>query len=263
MLVHHNNYAILVISSDRYADLWTPFFECFVKRWPNCPYKVYLGSNQLQFQNAYGVETILSGPDKDWSTSLKSILNQISERHLLVILEDFFVISDVDTAVIQRHFEYMETHQINHMHNLYDSIPCDQRIDEMYGLYEKGAPYRVNVYGFWNKECLSKLLIEGESPWNFEIMGSYRSSYLDNFYSMIKPPFQIMNMVEKGKYFQSAVQYARDNHIKLSFENREILNSKTNILSRAKMMIFILINKVSWRLRLRVMNFFRKILSCY
>lgn len=211
----------------------------------------------------HGIETILSGPDRDWSSSLLSILSQISEKYLFVFLEDFFPISDIDSGVMHKHFEYMKSHGINHMHNLYDSIPCDRYIDKTYGVYEKGAPYRVNVYGFWNKECLCKLLIEGENPWNFEIMGSYRSSYFDNFYSMLEPPFKIMNMVEKGRYFRSSVDYARQHDIPIVLGKRMVIDSKSNLLSLSKMKLFLLINRISWRYRLKLMNTMRKILSCY
>ena len=263
MLADQQDCAILVISSDRYSDLWDPFFHCFVKRWPKCPYKVYLGSNETKFENGNGVETILSGPDRDWSSSFLSILSQIPEKYLFIFLEDFFPISDVSSDVMLEHFEYMKRNGINHMHDLYDSIPCDGYIDKTYGVYEKGAPYRVNVYGFWNKECLSKLLIEGENPWNFEIMGSYRSSYFDNFYSMLQSPFKIMNMVEKGRYFKSAVDYAREQGIPLKLDKRVVIDSKSNLLSLSKMKFFILTNRISWRHRLKLMNTMRKILSCY
>jgi len=38
--------AVLVVSCDKYADLWPPFFQLFLRFWPECPFSVYLISNQ-------------------------------------------------------------------------------------------------------------------------------------------------------------------------------------------------------------------------
>ena len=34
--------AILILSCDKFSDLWKPFFDLFWKYWPDCPYNVYL-----------------------------------------------------------------------------------------------------------------------------------------------------------------------------------------------------------------------------
>ena len=43
--------SVLVISCDRYADLWRPFFELFWRHWPDCQGPVYLGSNFTDYSD--------------------------------------------------------------------------------------------------------------------------------------------------------------------------------------------------------------------
>lgn len=255
--------AILFISSDRYRDIWGNAFGQYSKHWKDCPYKTYLGSNNIVYEGPVNVTTLLSGADRDWSTSMNAILEQITEKYLLVILEDFIIVSDVDTDLVQEHFEYMQLNGINHMHPINKSIKYDEDLNDLYGVYSQGAPYRCNVYGYWNKECLQKLLVPGENPWNFEIMGSYRSSYLDNFLAIKKFPFKIINLVEKGFYIPESVKYCMQNNIQLSFCNRKIMVGTKKNKGLVQEIIFYFINKISWRIRLRLMNFMRKLLSCY
>ena len=37
-----NKFAILIVSCDKYSDLWDPFFKLFFKFWPDCPFNIYL-----------------------------------------------------------------------------------------------------------------------------------------------------------------------------------------------------------------------------
>ena len=67
-----NDVTILVVSCDKYKDLWIPFFHCFFKYWSDCPYPVFLASNDLEYSDPR-VKTILIGPDKDYSSNLLAI----------------------------------------------------------------------------------------------------------------------------------------------------------------------------------------------
>ena len=43
--------AVLILSCDKYADIWTTFFAFFFKYWPDCPFTIYLASNEKQFEH--------------------------------------------------------------------------------------------------------------------------------------------------------------------------------------------------------------------
>lgn len=192
-----------------------------------------------------------------------AILENIKEKYLLVILEDFLLVEKVDTASIENHFKFMENNSINHMHPLNDSIPYDFEHGETYGIYAQGAPYRANVYGFWDRDCLLRLLQPGENPWNFEIMGSYRSFSYPNFLAIKKNPLRTINLIEKGSYIPSSEAYCLKNGIALSYEKRVSIRGSKKIKYVIQKIIFKGTNLISWRTRLSLMNKFRKILSCY
>jgi hypothetical protein len=258
-----SNFGILVISSDKYHDLWDPFFDCLEKNWVDCPFDIYLGSNSIIPHEKFKHHVILSGIDKDWSTSAKLIINQIPKKYLLVIMEDFFIISKVCTEEVINHFYYMELNSINHMHFENIGLASDYSLSEAYNCYESGAPYRVNVFGFWKKDIFNELLLCGETPWEFEVMGSYRSKYFSNFLAIKSPPFQIINMVEKGVFFKESYNYCLVNKIDLSHSSRKLHNNIENIKSYFNKFIFNMVKKISWKKRLWIINILKKILIIY
>jgi hypothetical protein len=68
--------SILVVSCDGYQDLWKPFFSCFLKYWPDCPFPVYLGSNNLTYPDCR-VRSLAIEIYIDYSSNLIKMLHNI------------------------------------------------------------------------------------------------------------------------------------------------------------------------------------------
>jgi len=96
-----NNIPLLVISCDKYADVWKPFFHVFRSRWPDCPFPVYLGTNHLEC-NEPGVTTINVGDDKDWASGVIKMLDHLDSSQVILFLEDFFFVETVDSTAVLR-----------------------------------------------------------------------------------------------------------------------------------------------------------------
>lgn len=260
--MNHPNYAILVLSCDKYSDLWKPFFSQFHKFWPRCPFNVYLGSNTKKFHHT-GVRTILSGPGIDWSSDLLAILDLIKEEYLYIWMEDFFPVGIVDTNLFQRTFQFMEKANVNHVHMQPYIRPdgiCD---DKLFGFYGKGIPYRVNAPGFWKKSHLRELLIPGENPWKFEIMGSYRASYYDGYYCINKQVFQFIRIVEKGAIRREAYNYCMKSGVSLDIHRRHINTLPEEVKSRVEKYMFDRILSIPWRARVGMMDTLRRLVASY
>lgn len=258
-----SDFAILILSCDKYADLWAPFFSQFKRRFTGVDYPIYLGSNLLRCDEP-GVITILSGSDDDWSSSYVKILNQIKEQRLFVILEDLLPATNVDGVHFKSIVRFMNDYDAKHIK--YWPNPKPDMVftaDPRFGIYSKGAPYRSTVCGFWDREYLLKLLLPGESPWNFEIFGSYRTSYSDGFYSLKEPLFECRNMIEKGSWIADSVEWALGEKIDLQLDRRPQLKGKKHGLSLLKMRYFDLLIRLPWKRRVTIMNVLRKALISY
>ena len=234
---------ILVLSCDKFADLWKPYFTLF---WQNCDNNypsVYLGTNTVDYTDNK-IKTIYSGKDRDWSTSCKAIVQQIPHKYILLLLEDFFVVSKLDSAKITQYVQFMQENDAKHIHNRPLPKPDKWLLNQEIGIYEKKAPYRVNVEGFWEREYLLNLLIDGESPWNFEIQGSYRTAYDEGFYCLKQPLFSHVHVVEKGCWFPEAISYCDKHNIPLEIDKRPVLSNLTWVKSKLQMYYFNLMIKI-------------------
>lgn len=257
-----NKYAIVVLSCDKYSSLWKPFFSQFRKYWPQCPFNLYLGSNTKKYNDSF-VPTILSGKGVDWSSDLLSILNKIREKYIFLWLDDFFPIENVDTKLFLQSFRFMKITSANHIH-MDPSVHADGPTkNKLFSYYEKGAPYRVNVAGFWDKKYLETLLLPGENPWKFEIMGSYRSSYVDGYYTINRPLFRFLRIVEKGVIKREAYEYCKRNGVELDTGYWHISSTYEQIKSDILNFVFRTIIIIPWKIRVRIMETLRLIVISY
>ncbi len=86
-----HDFAIVVLSCDKYSDLWAPFMSQLRRQFPSAAgYPVYFGSNEVACREE-GVIPVLSGKDRDWSSSFRSILQQVPARKVMVLLEDLMM----------------------------------------------------------------------------------------------------------------------------------------------------------------------------
>ncbi len=179
--------AVLVLSCDKYSDIWPVFYSFFFKYWNDCPFKIYNASNHLSFDHPR-ITNIHSGLDSDWSTETKVILEQIKEKYVILILDDYFIYQSVDMATLLNSIQEMKNRDA-----LFLKLSCFPTTHKSLWEYDKlvnipfmgqirnGQEYRVNLQlGAWNKDLLHNLLISGESPWEFELKGSKRSDEISN-----------------------------------------------------------------------------------
>jgi hypothetical protein len=217
----NKNIAVVIVSCDKYSDLWNPILSSIKKFWPDCPYTIYFVSNELS-PKFNGVTNIPVGPDISWSSNLKKALGQIPEEFVFMWLDDLFPTKPVNTKKVSRLFEWAINKDINYL--CLKGLPrADKKVTESIGLVSEGSLYRVStVLSFWKKHTLFDLLKEKENAWQFEIEGSIRSDAYPDFYVTLKPEIFVVNAVIKGKWRRKALAKIKRN---ISFEVEREVNS--------------------------------------
>jgi hypothetical protein len=220
-----------VSSSDAYFDLWTPFFTLFWHHWPDCPYPVYLGANQARYDHPR-VRTLNAGGDESWSKNLRFFLSRIDSEYVLFLLEDFFFVKRVQTAAISE--------QLNALHaldgtvlRLFPNPPPHLPVKGYGGIgsVHRLAPFRVSAQAaFWKRAELLALLVDGESPWDFERNATVRSqNRTGGFYSTYKAVLPYVHAIEQGRWFRSAARHFGRANIGCNFEVRGIIPASTSL----------------------------------
>ena len=89
MIDIQNKFAILVVSCDKYSDLWNPFFKSFFRFWPYCPFDIYFLSN-YKYANISKIRNLLIGEEIPWSDNLYESLNYLRKDYIFFFLDDLF-----------------------------------------------------------------------------------------------------------------------------------------------------------------------------
>jgi hypothetical protein len=213
---------VLVISCDRYADLWRPFFQLFWRRWPDCPGPVYLGSNFETYDDPR-VRTLCAGRDVTWAASVSTMLDQIAAEYVIVMLEDFLLMRTVHTARIKRLAGIAVAEQVGCL-RLYSIFPPERTVAGYaeLGSFAPGDNYRVTAQAaIWRVDTLRKFLVPGFSAWDFELVGSQMSEFMpDRIWCVREPALVYDHGVEKGRWRPQGLEICREAGIEVDSSKR-------------------------------------------
>lgn len=179
-----NKLAIVGIFYDGYIDLWRDFIGLIKKNWSSCPYKIYIidGELDLMEEDTKGLDitVIHAGKEAEYSRKVQVALENIEEQYLLLLLEDFYFVSEVNNLKVDSILNIIEDNNID-----YYTMPMPEFIGtkekEQYKNYSfrKISVNREYIFScqpsIWNRELL-KLCIGNENynAWIFE--GIYAKS---------------------------------------------------------------------------------------
>ena len=240
--------AIVGVFFDGYIDLWRDFFGLMKKNWPDCPYDLYVIDNEVQLSDSdtcgLDVNVINAGKNAEYSKKIQMAIEHIDAEYLLLLLEDFYIVSPVCTEKIINIMKFIENENID-----YYSMPMPEFIDkkekENFKDYSLKRISKRREYIFscqpsiWNKDFL-KLCIgkENYNAWIFE--GIYAKSDCvrnDQFlkYSVLdySNPLNLRHGAIQGKLVPNTVKLIRKCGYSIT-TSREILPHKYVIKHQIK-----------------------------
>jgi len=217
---------VLAPSCDAYSDLWRPFFTQFFANWPDCPFDVCLGSNDAVYDDSR-VVTITADHGRNWTNRVREQLRAIQTPYVLMILEDFFLRSPVQTADVLSCLAFIQQvdgHMVRLVPRPAPDVPVPGQPN--IGSVLPGSPYRLSTQAaIWRRDTLIALMRDDESIWQFEIDGSPRSATMaDGFYAVHRPVMTYgHHVVERGKWFRNEAAHFGEMNIGCDFTRRGIM----------------------------------------
>lgn len=219
--------ALLVVSCDKYSDVWPLFFDTFKKYWPDCPFEIYLGSNFLE-SNASNVKTIKVGEDLSYSENLLEMLKEIDAEYILMWVDDLMLSSKVKsrelqniiTAGIQRNVDFLK---------LLPNYPMSYENEDgsNIGILPNGIKYQFSIgISLIKKSFLQLMLAERRNAWELEYEISKKIKYMHyKLYALTDRklhslPFQFINVLGRGKVIRSAINFLKINNNTNLIKNR-------------------------------------------
>jgi hypothetical protein len=220
--------SVVIMSCDGYVDLWEPFFELFNRFWPCCPYQRYLVTDSIDAAHPLGCTLVAGGKNLTWSHRLLNALMQIETDYVLLLVDDLFLHSFVDTDRVDRIFCWGIRNEANCIRMNPqpgpDILLKSGEMKDVLGISIPRTLYRAStVFTFWKKEILAGLLDPQESIWDFEVFGTERSDRLENFYASRIPNFPNYNGVIKGLWRPDVIRRLRILGVKPDLTSRRMM----------------------------------------
>jgi len=202
--------SILVLSYDKYKDLWPVFNHYFEAYWGDCPFPAYILTNEETFRGPriVSLSTGPRDPDVGWSDSLISGLSQINTKFVLFLHEDTLPTSSFRNDIIISTMSFLEKVggtcvKLRRGRFPFPLSPVPN--EPAMGRLSTRLPYRNGLYiSIWDRLKLLKHLKPGESAWDFETKANSRTECDEEFYSVREDHFKFIHVVSKGRWVRSA-----------------------------------------------------------
>ena len=223
---------LLVVSCDKYSDVWQPFLDVFWKRWPDCPFQVHIGSNKHCHIDDR-VKNITIGEDCSWSENLLLMLNTLKGDYVILFLEDFLIKKSVETTALLQMIAYCADRQVDcaRFAPLPPPTPLPpSRLEDFpaLGINPAGSPYRVSAQiALWRIDALKHYLVPGFSAWDFEHLGTQMSEYSNHtFLGPFHPYIDYDHGVEKGRWKPEGLKICEEASVKVDLTRRVAFTSE-------------------------------------
>ena len=224
----NNDCTVLVTSCDAYRDVEASFLQLFRKYWPDCPFELVIVS-ETGAEEGFD-RTIFTGKGKTWSQMLVEALDQIETSYVVMLMNDYFLESPVNTALIlNRLAEAKEKGALN-----YRLCPDPPRA-------VKNTAYSVSCKaGIWNRQFLRALAAKTKSAWEFERYGRFMFDESDLRPLLVTEAleFPFLDVIHKGYWEPWGAALLKREGIDYDFSVRGMPPLSVRVKEKAKNVIF-------------------------
>lgn len=195
-----NDVAIIVSSCDLFKDCWEPFILSVQKYWSDCPYPIYILSNNDTIKTPDGISFITVGEDKKFASNLIKALNKIDTDYVIYLQEDYWLNKKIDSRNIVSHINYCKKNKVDYLRLTFPYLD-GANIGTLYREYSLEQRYAICLQAaIWKRQTLISLLREGDSGWDFEYKAQKHA---------IKSLLRVKALGIKHDYSSTGINYVR------------------------------------------------------
>ncbi len=179
---NQHDLTIVVNTCDAYEDVLNIFFCALHEYWPDCPYPIVINTESSSYNSHNYPARVhhyakMNGED-DWGDRLRSTLSSIQTEFVLMIYDDFILNRAVSNKSIQSALQLLLTKKnavVTYLINT--NLPLrEANADGMFIQVKDKVDYRLNsAPAIWRRESLKNYTAIMDTPWAWEVFGSYRT----------------------------------------------------------------------------------------
>jgi hypothetical protein len=179
------NVSILILSCDKYDDLWMPFFTLKEKYWSPCNYTTYIATDTKDCP--YAITLKHDYPVSMWTKRIRESLMQIPTKYVIMMDGDYFFRNRVD----QERIDYCVSKMNNSIacfsfeQEFAPTLPCEF---QWFRLKPNMSQFLSSCQaGLWDKQKLIDSMSEDMNPWEWEekIVNSPYKYYVNSYAPII------------------------------------------------------------------------------
>lgn len=224
--------AVYICSSDGRRDILERVLPSILSYWRDCPYSIYVGLNTHEHISPRVIP--LQAKPSGWREECLNQIAQMSESHLIVVLDDFLFQAPVDqsrlssivASAIALRLPYLRLLPLRK--SLMEHFLPRTRVSFPPGIEaidEKRPFYSSLQIAVWEKTHLVSLLKLHGSIWDFEHQRDAALHYVVSN----APPITYRHIVEKGRWLPYAKRLLNEAGLTSDLGKRKVWPRWTNI----------------------------------
>lgn len=176
---NQHNLTVVVNTCDAYHDVLNIFFHAWEDCWPDCPHPVVINTESRDYSHPARVHhhSSTSGTD-DWGARLRATLSTIDSEYVMMLYDDFILDAPVSRERVQQALDLLRAQPSAVVIYLIDTaLPlCRTDTDDVFVPLKDRVDYRLNsAPAIWRKQALMDYTDVGDTPWAWEVFGTYRT----------------------------------------------------------------------------------------
>ena len=210
--------------------------------------------------NVEGFDRIIAcGNGMNWASRMKKALESISSSTVLMLCDDYYLASPVDTKKFFSRLDQMISFNAVNMRLIPNPVLNRGNSKPVAGTdlfeYRKNTAYCIATQaGIWDCMFLKRMLHGKSSIWEFERQGSFMVA--DEKRPLLVTPtkeFPFLDAVHKGYWEKFGVKCLAENGIEFDFSKRSLPPLSVWLVERLKAFVFAVVPNT---LIVRIQNFF-------
>ena len=207
--MNNQDMSIIVVSFDKYSDIWDIFVLCINKYWKDRQFATYLVTNDAN--PVYeGIEVINTGKEISWSYRIRKALESIKEEYIMLLLEDYLISEKVDNDSIKKTLEYMKSHDLDYLRIVPIPVMKNVKRGEFASPISSNMIYGVNLQAaIWKKSYLFQVLTkENFSAWEIEARQKFGepTRIAGKCYATNDFVIRYLNGIIQGKWYMKTME---------------------------------------------------------
>lgn len=251
-----DNLSIIIVSCDRFSDLWDANLRLLDENWPQRRLDTILVSDTQNPFFHQGVRTLFAGDGASYSGRIRHALANVATKYVLLTLDDYFLIEKVESEKIGHLLSVMDQYDVGYL-RLFRYLESRAKVagEKHLRFVSTNRTYMVNLYpSIWRVSDLQKLVADDLSAWDLEVnLTALADKFGVKCMLSYGREFKIMDVVRKGKMLRAPARYLRKRD--LYHGQRPLIPLKEAI--RLKL-IFILKKIVPRPIAIRVKNYMKR-----